>query len=67
MTPVDSTNIARLGYQAEAQGVYVEFLSGHTYRYLDVDEVTFEELRDAPSIGSFLNRVIKPNYRCEEL
>lgn len=67
MTPVDSTNVAAVGYDPEAQEIYVEFLSGATYKYSGVDEQTFEELRDAPSVGSYLNRVIKPNYGYQQL
>jgi hypothetical protein len=67
MTPVDSTNVAAVGYDPEAQEIYVQFLSGTTYKYLGTDEQTFEELRDAPSVGSYLNRVIKPNYDYQQL
>lgn len=67
MVPVDSTNVARVGYDPEAQEIYVEFLSGTTYKYSSADEQTFEELRDAPSVGSYLNRVIKPNYDYQQL
>jgi len=62
MTPVDSSNVASVGYEPDAQAMYVEFTNGSTYVYSGVDEQTFEELRDAASVGSFLNRVIKPNF-----
>jgi KTSC domain len=62
LTPVDSTNVAAVGYDAEEQEIYVEFGDGGIYKYSGPDQQTFEELLEAPSVGSFLNRAIKPNY-----
>lgn len=67
MIPVDSSNVASVGYEADIQTVHIEFLNGSTYVYSGVDQETFEELRDAASVGSFLNRVIKPNYDYQKL
>ncbi len=67
MVRVDSSNVAAVGHDPETQELYVEFLSGSTYMYAGVDHQTFEELRDAPSVGSFLNRVIKPNFAYSRL
>jgi hypothetical protein len=67
MTPVDSSNVARVGHNPTTNDLYVEFLDGAIYAYSGVDAQTFEELRDAPSVGSFLNRVIKHNYPYSKL
>jgi hypothetical protein len=67
MTPVDSSNVEAVGHDPENETLYVTFLGGGTYTYAGVDQQTFEELRDAPSVGSFLNRMIKPNYPYEEI
>lgn len=42
-------------------------LSGDTYVYSGADQGTFEELLNADSVGSYLNRVIKPNYEYSKL
>jgi hypothetical protein len=62
MIPVDSSNVAAVGYDAEEQEIYVEFLGSGVYKYSGPDQQTFDELLGAPSVGSFLNRAIKPNY-----
>jgi len=65
MHPVSSTNIAAVGYDAESQIVYVQFLNGSTYAYKGVPEHEFENLRTAPSVGSYLNRNYKNVYPYE--
>ena len=72
MTPpdmqyVDSSNVEAIGFDSEAGEIHVQFQGGRTYVYGETDEVTFEELRDADSIGSYVNRVLKPNHPCREL
>ncbi len=65
MHPVSSSNIAAVGYDAESQIVYVQFLNGTTYAYKGVPEHEFENLRTAPSVGSYLNRNFKNVYPYE--
>lgn len=65
MHPVSSSNIASVGYDAESQIVYVAFLNGSTYAYKGVSAQEFENLRTAPSIGSYLNRNFKNVYPYE--
>lgn len=65
MQPVSSSNIAAIGYDAESQMVYVQFLNGSTYAYKGVPEHEFENLRTAPSVGSYLNRYYKNVYSYE--
>ena len=65
MLPVSSSSIAAIGYDAENQTVYVQFLNGSTYAYKGVPEHEFENLRTAPSIGSYLNRNYKNVYPYE--
>ena len=60
---VDPSNIEAIGYVSEAQELLVRFLtSGGTYVYSDVAVAVFEELMQADSKGSYLNRRIKGNY-----
>ena len=61
---VDSSNIEAIGYDPEARELHVRFLkSGDTYVYSDVDLAVFDELMQAESKGSYLNRRIKGNYQ----
>lgn len=65
MQPVSSSNVAAIGYDSENQAVYVQFLNGSTYAYKGVPEHEFENLRTAPSVGSYLNRNFKNVYPYE--
>ncbi len=65
MQHVRSSNIAAVGYDAENLMVYVQFLNGSTYAYKGVPEHEFENLRTAPSVGSYLNRNYKNVYPYE--
>lgn len=62
MQYVDSSNIEAIGHDAGAQELHVRFLSGDTYVYHGVPQEIYDQLMDAPSKGSYLNRVIKENY-----
>jgi len=63
MIPVDSSNIASIGYDPDTQTLQVEFSNGHVYQYFDVPEVVFREFLAAPSKGVYLHAGIKGNYR----
>ena len=65
MQPVSSSNITAVGYDAVNLMVYVQFLNGLTYAYKGVPEHEFENLRTAPSVGSYLNRNYKNVYPYE--
>ncbi|MFP4554569.1 MAG: KTSC domain-containing protein [Actinomycetota bacterium] len=67
MIPVSSSNVGEVGYDAEAQALHVRYLNNRTYVYSDVPGGVFQELLSAPSIGSFLNRVVKGTYLYHEL
>ncbi|PKO39688.1 MAG: KTSC domain-containing protein [Betaproteobacteria bacterium HGW-Betaproteobacteria-6] len=67
MEPVSSSNIAAIGYDVENLTVYVQFLNGSTYAYKGVPEHEFENLRTAPSVGSYLNRNYKNVYPYERV
>lgn len=65
MQPVSSSNIVAVGYDAENQAVYVQFMDGSTYAYKGVPEHEYENLRTASSVGSYLNRNYKNVYPYE--
>lgn len=62
-TPVNSTNVATAGYDSVTMTLEVEFLNGNVYQYFDVPEVIFQEFKNAPSPGQYLNANIKGAYR----
>ena len=65
MQPVNSSNIAAVGYDSEDQIVYVQFFNGSTYAYKGVPEHEFDNLLTASSVGSYLNRNYKNVYPYE--
>lgn len=62
MISVVSSNVESIGYDEGSQILQVRFLSGSTYIYMNVPLMEFEQLKVAPSVGSYLNRNIKGNY-----
>lgn len=67
MIPVESSNIAAIGY-SDVEGVLlVDFLSGTRYRYSAVPAWKFEAFLAAPSKGRYLNSAIKGEYDFERV
>lgn len=67
MIPVSSSNIESIGYDEGSQEVYVRFLNTSLYVYRGVPQHEFENLRDAPSLGSYLHRNYKNVYPYERI
>jgi len=63
MISVDSSNIARIGYDDDSATLGVEFLSGSSYQYFDVPSSVFEAFMSSASKGSFLHSNIRGIYR----
>lgn len=57
-----SSNIASYSYDNETSVLLVEFKNGSRYEYLKVPPAIFEEMRQAPSAGSFLHARVKGYY-----
>jgi len=62
MIPVVSSNVDSIGYDPDTQTLRVRFNNGSVYDYMNVPAMEFEQLRSAPSVGSYLNRNVKGNY-----
>lgn len=60
--PVESSCIASVGYDPQRFELELEYRNGRIYRYQQVPAAAFRLLLQAPSIGEYVNRVIKP--RC---
>ena len=65
--PIVSSAIAAIGYDPKPQVLEVVFMSGRIYRYFHVPSERYEALRNAPSVGPYLNREIKGRYDYERV
>ena len=64
MVPVESTSIELVGYDEDAQELFVRFRNrGRTYVYFDVPPEAYAALLEAASKGRYLNFEIKPYHR----
>jgi hypothetical protein len=61
--PVNSSNVASVGYDQNTMTLEVEFTNGSVYQYFDVPEIEYRNLIGAESVGRYLNQNIKANYR----
>lgn len=61
MMNVESSNIRRVGYNPENKRLYIQFKSGATYRYSNVEPKTYAELIGSvtESIGKAFQSLIK--------
>lgn len=62
---VTSSNIDSVAH--ENGDLYVKFKNGSEYKYPNVPFELYEQLRDAPSVGQFLNSSIKGSYSFERI
>ena len=60
---IGSPNIARTKYFPKDKVLELEYRNGQIYHYYDVPPTLWGELINALSIGSFLHRKVKGNYR----
>ena len=62
MFPVDSSQIRSVGYDSETETMYVEFKNGQVYRYLEVPQNVFNNLKNSSSPGRFFLSSVKQYY-----
>jgi hypothetical protein len=67
MIPVSSSNIESIGYDDKNELVFVRFLNSSLYIYKGVSLIEFENLKNAPSLGSHLHRNFKNVYPYERI
>lgn len=61
--PVQSSNIASIGYDENSSTLEVEFLNNSIYQYFDVPHHIYRGLMQSDSQGQFLAQNIKGVYR----
>lgn len=59
-TPVDSSNVFAVAYDAKGETLHVKFKDARHYTYGGINEAAHAALMAAPSIGQHVNRAIKP-------
>ena len=62
LAPVESSSIAAIGYNPAERALWVQFVTGRTYRYHDVPRETYEEFLRAESKGRYFNREIRDAF-----
>lgn len=68
LTPVKSSNLAAVGYDAAQNVLHVQFKGKETvYEHRGVPKEIYELMMSADSIGSFYARNIKSNYKGQAL
>ncbi len=65
--PVQSSNVAEIGYESNTSTLEIMFVGGNIYQYFDVPVWEYESLISASSIGTYLNENIKDVYRYVKL
>lgn len=66
MQPVQSSNIAAIGYDPATSDLLVEFHNGSTYRYYGVPANVFDDLQNAGSVGRYFMASIRNSYKFTE-
>jgi hypothetical protein len=62
---VESSSVRAVGYDPATFELEIEFLNGRTYRYQQVPIAAYRLLLQAPSIGEFVNKQIKPRFEAK--
>ena len=62
MTRIRSASVAAVGYDEGRHELTVTFVGGDTYVYAMVPPSVYRMLREAESVGRFVNQTIKPTY-----
>jgi hypothetical protein len=66
-TPVSSSNVSSIGYDADSQTLEVEFNNGAVYQYSGIPEYEYVGIMNADSKGKYLHSNIKNRYPFSKL
>lgn len=61
--PVQSSNLASVGYDSDSQILEIMFRNGSAYQFFNVPEGVYQDLVFARSKGSYFHSRIKDRYR----
>lgn len=62
MTPVESSSLASVGFDASVNELTVSFHNGTVYRYFQVPGSIHRALLAAPSVGRTFNETVRDRY-----
>ena len=62
-TPVVSSNVVSVGYDAASKTLEVEFNGGAVYQYFGVPSSVHQGLLNADSVGSYFSAHVKFSYK----
>jgi hypothetical protein len=65
--PVSSSNLVSVGYDPSSETLEVEFKTSSVYQYYNLPQFMYEQLMQAPSVGTFFNANIKNAYACAKV
>jgi hypothetical protein len=65
--PVNSSDIASIGYDEASETLEIEFKATGVYRYFSVPKNVWEELARTPSPGKLFLQHVKGKYAWEKL
>jgi hypothetical protein len=60
--PVQSSNLATVGYDPQTEILEIEFQNGMIYQYFNVSPGVYDEFRTASSLGRYFNAMIRNKY-----
>jgi len=66
-TPVSSSNVSSIGYDADSQTLEVEFNNGAVYQYSGVPEHEYHGIMNSDSKGKYLHSNVKNRYSFSKL
>jgi len=64
---VNSSNIARIGFDSQLNKLVVQFKTGKYYEYENVPENLYLNMVNSQSIGKYFNTYIRNNFPYREL
>ena len=66
MIPVNSSNLASIGYEPQSQTLRIEFKSG-VYDYYNVPKLIYDGLMSASSHGKYHAQYIKNSFKFKKI
>ena len=64
--PVESSNVASIGYNSITKTLEVEFHTGSVYQYFQVPTKVYREFESADSLGRYLSKNIRDKFPFEK-
>jgi hypothetical protein len=62
--PVESSNLAAIGYDPISKTLEIELNHGGVYQYFGVLPAAYQQLMNAPSLGQYFFYSIRRAYKC---